>query len=108
MQIWRVRGFETEQVHVLVVRGAKVMAVDGCRRRQSTSRGGSAPSDVVAGPLAPVTRLARCVVDAAVWTPDIWTAYRLLVAPVQQRRSPPTRCGASCWWPAAFDIDVRC
>jgi len=85
MQIWRVRGFETDQVHVLVVRGAKVMEVEDVDVVVHESRRFNA-SDVIPGPLAPVTRLARCVVDAAAWTPDIWTAYRLLVAPVQQRR----------------------
>lgn len=85
IQIWHVRGFEAAQVHVLVVRGAKVMAVDGVEAAVHESRRFS-PADIVRGPLAPVTRLARCVVDAAVWTADLWTSYRILVAPVQQRR----------------------
>jgi hypothetical protein len=85
MQIWRIRGFETDAVHVLVVRGAKVMAIDSVDVVVHESRR-FCESDVVAGPVAPVTRLTRCVVDAAVWTSEIWTAYRLFVAPVQQRR----------------------
>lgn len=89
MQIWRIHGFETDQVHVLVVRGAKVMAVEDVDVVVHESRRFSG-ADVVRGPLAPVTPLARCVVDAAVWTPDLWTAYRVLVAPIQQRREVAT------------------
>ena len=85
MQIWRIRGFETDRVHVVIVRGAKVMPVDDVEVVVHESRRFSC-DDTVRGPVAPVTRLARCVVDAAVWTPDLWTSYRLLVAPVQQRR----------------------
>ena len=33
-----------------------------------------------------VRQLSRCAVDAATWTADVWTSYRILVAPVQQRR----------------------
>jgi hypothetical protein len=85
MQAWRIRGFEADEVHILIVRGAKVMAVEDVNVVVHESRRFGA-ADAVRGPIAAVTRLTRCVVDAAVWTPDIWTAYRLLVAPVQQRR----------------------
>jgi hypothetical protein len=85
MRVWRIRGLEADEVHVLVVRGAKVMAIENVDVVVHESRRFCA-ADVVRGPVAPVTRLTRCVVDAAVWSPDVWTACRLLVAPVQQRR----------------------
>lgn len=85
MQLWRVRGFETEFVHLLVSRGARVLDLAGVPIAVHESRRFSA-ADVVPGPLAPTTRLARSVVDAAVWTPSLWAAMRVLVAPVQQRK----------------------
>lgn len=85
LQTWRVRGFDAEQIHVLVRRGAKVMDVENVDVVVHESRRFS-ETDVVRGPVAPVTRPARCVVDAAAWSPDVWTAFRIFVAPVQQRR----------------------
>lgn len=85
MQVWRVKGFGTEDIHVLVQRGAKVLEVEGVRVAVHESRRFIA-EDVVRGPVAPVTRLSRCVVDAAAWAPDVWSAFRVFVAPVQQRR----------------------
>jgi hypothetical protein len=89
MQQWRITGFESDEVHVLVVRGARPLPVQGVRTRVHESRRFSAV-DVVRGPGPPLTRLARATVDAAVWTPHLWTAFRIFVAPVQQRRETAT------------------
>src|SRR3954452_13845670 len=76
---------ETDAVHLLVSRGARPLEVDGVDMRVHESRRFSA-NDVVPGPGPHVTRLARSTVDAAVWTPQLWTAFRIFVAPVQQRK----------------------
>ena len=55
-----------------------IMRVHESRRFTST--------DVVRGPGPQLTRLARSTVDAAAWTNHLWTAFRLFVAPVQQRK----------------------
>jgi len=85
MQLWRIAGFETEAVHLLVARGARPLDIDGVEVRVHESRRFSA-DDVVPGPGPHVTTLARSTVDAAVWTPQLWTAFRIFVAPVQQRK----------------------
>ena len=85
MQQWRVVGFETDVVHLLVPRGARPLEVDGVVVQVHESRRFTA-DDVVRGPGPQLTRLARSTVDAAVWTPQLWPAFRILVAPVQQRR----------------------
>ena len=85
LQLWRVVGFETEVVHVLVPRGARPLDVDGVVVHVHESRR-FCSDDVVRGPGPQLTRLARSTVDAAVWSPQLWTAFRILVAPVQQRR----------------------
>lgn len=85
MQLWRVTGFETDVVHLLVPRGARPLDVDGVITHVHESRR-LGPDDVVSGPGPAVTRLARSTVDAAVWTAHARTAFRIFVAPVQQRR----------------------
>src|SRR5947209_2293397 len=85
MQSWRIKGFETEIVHLLVARGARPLPVDGVTTHVHESRRFTR-ADVVRGPGPQVTPLARCTVDAAAWSPDFWTAARTFVAPIQQRR----------------------
>ena len=85
MQQWQIRGFECAEVHVLVLKGGHVLPVDGVDVVVHQSRRFTA-DDVVRGPGPPATRLTRATVDAAVWTRDLWTANRIFVAPVQQRR----------------------
>jgi hypothetical protein len=85
LEQWRVTRFESADVHLLVPRGARPMPADGVNivlheSRRFTER------DVVYGRSPPATRLARAAVDAAAWSPDVWTAFRVFVAPVQQRR----------------------
>jgi hypothetical protein len=85
LQLWRIRGFETEDVHVLVARDARPLAVDGVVMHVHESRRFSA-ADIVRGPGPQLTPPARAAVDAAAWSADFWTAARLFVAPIQQRR----------------------
>lgn len=85
LQSWRVKGFETDDVHVLVGRGARVLPVDGVKVVVHESRRFSA-ADVVMARRPPCTRVSRAAVDAAAWSPNVWTAMRVFVAPVQQRR----------------------
>lgn len=85
MRMWRVSGFESDVVHLLVPRGAKPLEVDGVVVHVHESRR-FCPGDVVRGPGPQLTRLARSTVDAAVWSQQLWTAFRIFVAPVQQRR----------------------
>jgi hypothetical protein len=89
VQLWRVQSFETTAVHVLVPRGGHVLSVDGVDVVVHESRRFTA-DDVVRGPGPQLTRLPRSTVDAAVWSRDVWTAYRIFVAPVQQRRALAT------------------
>ena len=85
MQMWGVVGFETNTVQLLVPRGGHVLPVAGVDVKIHESRR-FAPDDVVHGRAPQLVRLARATIDAAAWSPDIRTASRILVAPVQQRR----------------------
>jgi hypothetical protein len=89
MSVSRVTGFETAAVHVLVVRGAKLLAVRGVDVVVHESRRFS-QLDVVSH-LPPTTSLERATIDAAVWSPDPRTAARIVVAPIQQRKTTAPR-----------------
>lgn len=89
MAQWGVVGFETMTVHVVVRRGARVLAVPDVDIAVHESRRFEA-TDVV-GQRPPVTTLERATIDAAVWSPDPKTATRIVVAPIQQRLSTPSR-----------------
>lgn len=82
---WGVTGFETDAVHVIVGRGARPMPVQNVRVVVHESRRFDA-SDIVWGRAPAATSLRRSTVDAAGWSRDLWTAYRIFVAPIQQRR----------------------
>jgi hypothetical protein len=92
MQMWGVTGFETDTVHILVPRGGHVLPVADVIVEVHESRR-FVGEDVVHGRSPQLVRLARGTTDAAAWSRDIWTASRILVAPVQQRRlrSPQLR-----------------
>src|SRR3954451_17000009 len=93
MQMWGVTGFETDTVQMLVPRGGHVLPVaDVIVEIHESRRFG--PDDVVHGRAPQLVRLARATVDAAAWSEDLWTAYRVLVAPVQQRRLRATHLRA--------------
>src|SRR3954451_11545317 len=85
MQSWAVKGFESDAVHLLVARGARPLDVDGVDVEVHESRRFCA-NDVVPGPGPHRTTLARATFGAAVWTPQLWTAFRIFVAPVHQRK----------------------
>jgi hypothetical protein len=90
LELWCVPGLATSQIHILVRRGGRVMTVPGVDLVVHESRRFSS-DDVVDCAGLPTTTLDRCTVDAAVWTPDGRTATRIVVAPVQQRRTNATR-----------------
>jgi hypothetical protein len=76
-------GFTCEAIHVLVTKGARVLPVEGVTVKVHESRRFT-KYDVLPR-LPPVTGIERSTIDAAVWAPDVKTAIRLVVAPVQQR-----------------------
>jgi hypothetical protein len=84
-----VTGFDTAAVHVLIVRGAKLLAVHGLEVVVHESRRFS-QQDVI-GRLPPMTSLERATIDAAVWSPDSRAAARIVVAPIQQRKTTALR-----------------
>jgi hypothetical protein len=88
MQVWGVTGFETDDIRVVVGRGARVLSVPGVFMVVHESRRFAA-SEVRTTREPAVLPLARCVIDAAVWTRDLAAACRIVVAPVQQRRCSP-------------------
>lgn len=83
-----VRGLPSPAVHLLVPRGARVLAVPGVVADVHESR--RFVSTDVLPRLPPVTSLQRSTIDAAVWSPDIKTATRVICAPIQQRRASAT------------------
>jgi hypothetical protein len=101
LELWCVRGLATSQIHILVRRGGRVMTVPGVDLVVHESRRFSS-DDVVDCAGLPTTTLDRCTVDAAVWTPDGRTATRIVVAPVQQRRTNATRLYEECSVPERF------
>jgi hypothetical protein len=101
LELWCVPGLATSQIHILVRRGGRVMTVPGVDLVVHESRRFSS-DDVVDCAGLPTTTLDRCTVDAAVWTPDGRTATRIVVAPVQQRRTNATRLYEECSVPERF------
>jgi hypothetical protein len=78
-----VRGFETDEVHVVVTKSRRVLPAAGVSVVVHQSRR-FGPADVLPR-LPPLTGLERSTIDAAVWSPDLITAVRVTTAPVQQR-----------------------
>jgi hypothetical protein len=88
MTMWGVAGYDEGAVHILVRRGARVLAVPGVDVAVHESRRfGSA--DIQYGRAPDLTSLARATVDAASWCESPREAARVLVAPVQQRLELP-------------------
>lgn len=83
LELSGVKGFRTEEIHVLVRRGARVLPVPGVQVKVHESRRFSADQVHRLSQLQ-VTNLARSAVDAAVWSRDVLTAHRVFVAVVQQ------------------------
>lgn len=80
-----VRGFEVCEVHVLTVKGARVLPVSGVEIVVHEVRELRA-SDIFSRRGFAVTGIARSLIDAAIWSPDARTGARILAAGVQQRR----------------------
>jgi hypothetical protein len=87
-----VRGVDADSIHILVERGARVLAIDGVEVSVHESRRFS-PEDVIQRQ-PPTVALERATIDAAVWSKDIKTAFRITVAPVQQRLTTAGRLKA--------------
>jgi len=85
---WGITGFDTDEVHVVLPRGGHVLPVEGVAVSVHESRRFS-DQHVVHGRAPAVTSLPRSTLDAAVWAPDRWTAFRVFVAPVQQHKTRP-------------------
>jgi hypothetical protein len=92
LQAWGIKGWPSEQVEVIVARGAQPELPDGVAIKVHESRrlseGDVAPQD------PPRTRLERSAIDAAAWTKDPRAACGLLAAVVQQRRTTAARLSA--------------
>ena len=85
-------GFETEVVHVLVQRGAKMLPLPGIPVKVHESRRFTAEDIFTINPPFRVS-IARAVIDAAVWSRPAQMAARILVAGVQQRLVTPRDLG---------------
>jgi len=86
LQMWGGVGFEVDEVHVIVPRGGHVLPIPSVDVVIHESRRFT-PEHVVHGRSPQLTSLARSTVDAAAWAKDLWAAFRIFVAPVQQRRA---------------------
>jgi hypothetical protein len=82
------KGFETDVVHVLVQRGAKLLDVPGVPVKVHESRRFTEEDVWVINQPRRVSP-ARAIVDSAVWTRPPAHAARVLVAGVQQRLVTP-------------------
>jgi hypothetical protein len=89
LQRFGVQGFETDDIHVLVAKGFRVLPVAGVSVVVHESRR-LGRFDILPR-LPPITGLERATIDAAVWSPDIKAATRVVVAPIQQRFTSPAR-----------------
>ena len=88
LELHRVWGFATTQIHVLVTKGGRVLAVPNVDITVHETR--TFPTeDVRLFDDFRATLPRRAVIDAASWAPDDFTAARVLVAGVQQIRVPP-------------------
>jgi hypothetical protein len=83
-------GFESDEVHVVIQRGARLLPVAGVPVVVHESRRFSS-ADVRLGSGPARTGVERSAIDAAAWSRDTVTAARLLTAVVQQRLTVPAR-----------------
>ena len=93
-ELFRVPGAETEVIHVLVPRGARVLPVPGVRLSVHESRRFPSAHEVMIREGLPITSLARAAVDSAAWSKDVRRAWRLAVAPIQARLIRPEQIRA--------------
>ena len=89
LELFGHREFATEAIHIVVRRGARVLAVAGVAVDVHESRRFEEEHIARSHGLA-VTSLSRSAIDAAVWSRDVLTAHRLLVAVVQRSRLHPS------------------
>lgn len=89
LELHRLRGFRSAEVHLLAPQGSRVLGVPGVSVVVHELRRFPADGIRLFDNLR-VTLPARAVVDAASWTTDEMTAARLLVAGVQQLRIYPS------------------
>jgi hypothetical protein len=82
------RGFEPDDVHILVAHNTHTRIPDWVRVHESQR---FAPTDIRRGAGPPRTTIARSVVDAAAWSASPRRACAILCAAVQQRRTTPAR-----------------
>jgi hypothetical protein len=87
-----ITGFATAAVHILVGRGARVLPTDAVDIVVHESRRFTMGDVLPRRP--PITTIERATTDAAVWSPDIKSATRVLTAAVQQRRTTAGRLTA--------------
>jgi hypothetical protein len=79
---YRLIGFDTAEVEVVVTARENTPLIDGVRWHHSRR---FTAADISPGPRPAAVRPARAVADAAIWTPQPRVACALLVAAVQQR-----------------------
>lgn len=79
---YRPRGFESNDVEVLVGPNEKVPEIEGVKWRRQR---GFTAADISPGPRPAAVRPARAVIDVASWTDEPRIACALLIAAVQQR-----------------------
>jgi hypothetical protein len=79
---YRLRGFDSEHIEVLIDAKERVPAIEGVKWRR---RRGFTAADISPGPRPAAVRPARAVIDAASWTDQPRVACALLIASVQQR-----------------------
>jgi hypothetical protein len=84
-----VGGFETSDIHVIVTKSLRVPPLEGVSVVVHQSR--RLHRFDILPRLPPVTGIERSTIDAAVWSPDIKTATRVVVAPIQQRFTSAAR-----------------
>jgi hypothetical protein len=82
------RGFEPDDVHILVAHNTHTRIPDWVRVHESQR---FAPTDIRRGAAPPRTTIARSVVDAAAWSALPRRACAILCAAVQQRLTTPAR-----------------
>lgn len=79
-------GYESEVVHILVPKGSRPLKPEGVRVHQSRRYD---PADIHPAQHPPRTRIARSLVDAALWASDAERACAVLAAGVQQGLTRP-------------------
>lgn len=93
LELHDVRADGSRTIHLLVPRGAKMLPLPRIDVKVHESRRFPGSEEHRWREGLPVTSLARAAIDAASWSPDIGTALRTVVAPVQARRLRPEQIG---------------